>query len=325
MSVEKFTKQVEKQIDPIEVGTLHLMQKLIEPIPTPIQKQIIHNSSKDKPYMGFVVEPYSLFIAYKIKDLDYFREQLPTGFSLHKTKISNKSDEDYYFILGAFSARTSGFMGNRIEGYVIAKDEKTNLTSWVIVDYVTNTISYDPANVLIGSNVDEGFITTTFDGQILVDMNNSNYNLQVSVNTKGSMEVLLDEDLWVLGNLSVAYGRKFSREGHPFGLIFNKDEMQSANQVDVQSIAIKSNTWFSQYLEEEPSEVLYFQFAQHFISESPGSHNQLHDTMQLQTMHDKILETNINKYANSNFSKVIEISILINILLGLIIIATIIF
>ncbi len=93
--------------------------------------------------MGFVVEPYSSFLCYEIADIDKAKSLLPDGFKLIKTKVFENDEPKYYCIFGCFRAHTSAFWGARTEFYIIAEDQKTGLLSWIIVDYDTDTISYD--------------------------------------------------------------------------------------------------------------------------------------------------------------------------------------
>jgi hypothetical protein len=144
MNKKDFIKGVEKLVDPIDVGTLHFMQSINNFIPKKIQKRMVASSGKITPYMGFVVEPYSHFLFYELKDLEKAKDLLPEGFNLRKTRIFDDDTLKYYGILGCFKAHTSGFWGMRVEFYIIAEDESTGLLSWIIVDYDTNTITYDP-------------------------------------------------------------------------------------------------------------------------------------------------------------------------------------
>jgi hypothetical protein len=84
MSKTNFVKDVERLIDPISVGTLHFMQSFNQLLPKRIQKAIVKSSSKQTPYMGFVVEPYSLFLCHEIIDLHRLSLCSPAALSLSK-------------------------------------------------------------------------------------------------------------------------------------------------------------------------------------------------------------------------------------------------
>jgi hypothetical protein len=149
MNKDGFIKGVERLVNPIDVGTLHFVQSFNNYIPKKIQKKMVASSGQVTPYMGFVVEPYSYFLCYEIDDLEKAENLLPNGFKLAKTRVFEDDEPRYYGIFGCFNAHTSGFWGMRVEFYIIAEDENTGLLSWIIVDYDTNTITYDPKKWLI--------------------------------------------------------------------------------------------------------------------------------------------------------------------------------
>ena len=82
-----FTKGVERLIDPINVGTIHFIEFFNSLLPKAIQRILVNSSSKKTPHMGFVVEPYSYFLCYEIKDLARANTLIPDNFQLVKTKI----------------------------------------------------------------------------------------------------------------------------------------------------------------------------------------------------------------------------------------------
>ena len=123
MNKDNFSKGAERLVDPISVGSLHFIQQFNQLLPKPFQKLIVKASSKKTPYMGFVVEPYSLFLCYEIADLEKATALLPDGFELIKTKIFAQDEPKYYCIFGCFRAHTSAFWGMRAEFYIIAENK----------------------------------------------------------------------------------------------------------------------------------------------------------------------------------------------------------
>lgn len=84
---KNFTKNVEKLINPITVGTLHFLQSFNDKLPKKIQKKMIEKSAKSNSLMGFVVEPYCYFLAYEITNKFIFEHELPNNFKLTKSKF----------------------------------------------------------------------------------------------------------------------------------------------------------------------------------------------------------------------------------------------
>ncbi len=305
MKVNKFIAGVEKLVDPITVGTLHFMQGFNNNIPVKLQRKMIEKSSAENPLMSFVVDPYGFYIGYQIIDLDYFNQLIPDGFKLIKTKMFEQDEEQYYFILGVFNARTSGFMGARVEAYVICEDERTGLTSWVIIDYDTNTISYDPKNGLVGANCPNGYVTTTYEGKLQVEMGHENRNLRFTSDLLKGKSQKLNQKLWIEGNLSVAYGKNLADDIQVFALQFVPEEMQMANEIALDAINIIENSWYRDMISEEPIKIACFPYAQHFLSDAPYHRTILTNELELKQQISKIDFKQINVYSVSKFRQII--------------------
>jgi len=178
--------------------------------------------------LGFVVEPYSYFLCYEIKDIEQAKYILPEGYKILKTKIFEDTEPGYYGIIGCFNAHTSEFWGLRIEFYIIAEDTKTGMISWIIIDYDTNTITYDPKNGLSDPNATGSIMTTDYKGIIYCDIKNkSERMLEFESDISTGEMTLLDQRLWIEGNLSVAYGKyKTNGDSEKFSLTFNPLEFK---------------------------------------------------------------------------------------------------
>lgn len=222
--------------------------------------------------MGFVVEPYSYFLCYELNDIEKAKELLPDDFELVKTSVFEGEEPKHHCIFGCINAHTSAFWGLRIELYLIAENKKTGLLSWIIVDYDTNTVSYDEKRGLMGSNTNNSIITTNYDGTIIVEVNRKD-NLRKLVFesdiTKGEFKPL-EQRLWVEGNLSIGYGKNFSKEDAGiFSLKFDPLEVEKALKIPLDSLNMKINSWFPGLFKDTPSQLVCFPYAQHFISDSP--------------------------------------------------------
>lgn len=302
-----FIKGVERLVDPIDVGTLHFVESFTKKIPKDLQEKLVEKSGDKTPYMGFVVEPYSYFLAYELKDLQKASELLPEGFQLVKTKIFDDDEPKYYGIFGCFNAHTSGFWGLRVEFYIIAQDSASGLMSWIIVDYDTNTITYDPKNGFTDPNSSGSLITSDYDGQLHIDVKNKNGRVLVATSNieEGKMKSL-DKRLWVEGNLSIAYGRN-KINGNPglFSLIFNPKEFERALRMPKGSYQIEANNWYPGLFMDAPSEVVCFPYAQHFLSDSPGHSSLLYDENELKDKIQTVDFSKINVFSTKGFSKMI--------------------
>lgn len=268
--MKTFVKNVEKMIDPMDVGTIHFMQTYFNAVPPKAQYNFIKSGSKKNPYMGLVVEPYSLFLCYEIVDIEKAQRMIPDGFKLIKTKVAEKDEPKYYCIFGCFNVHTSAFWGTRLEFYVIAENEKTGMLSWVIIDVDTDTVSFDEKKGLSGGNTTGCVFTSTYEGNLITDIQGKDRKLMVSASILDGHSQFVDERLWVEGNLSVAYGPLLADDHTPFSVAFYPKEFEKGLVLPSKDVSVEANTWYPGLFEEVPSMVLCFPFAQHFVSDSPG-------------------------------------------------------
>lgn len=273
MKIDDFAYGSERLVNPIEVGRIHYLQKWLRKLPNSWQRKIITSASKKSPKMGFVVEPYAFFLFYEIKDLDKVNPLLPDGFEVMKSRVFNGDGEKYYGIVSIFRLHASTFWGARSEFYVVAKNTKTGLMSWVILDYVSDTISYDKKHGLRSAEAEKAVITTTCEGKLLADISNMNDGRRVccEAGLSHSKVRALDEKLWIEGNTSIAYGKEIAVDGELFSLTFMPEEMTEAWEVPLEDVSVKELSWFPEVLSGELSQAACFPFAQHMLSDSPGT------------------------------------------------------
>lgn len=310
MKNQEFITAVEKLVNPIEGGAMHVIQQYNQMLPVSIQHKLIKSSSNKNPYMGFIVDPYCLFTCFKITDLGYFQNLIDSNFKLIKTSVFDNDQPEYYVIISSFNVRTSAFFGNRIEAYVICEDVRTGLLTWVIIDVMSNTISYEQHFGLVGANADS-IVTTSFDGSVLVSSHRDDIKYNAVTNRLGDVD-LLDKRLWIEGNLSVGYGKLLSDNSDVFSLLFDVGEVESAVVVD--EIDVECN-WFGDAMEAVPNISLVFPYAQHFISSSPGAESVVHNQAEMEAVRDSIDFDNLVVYSSSGMFKLQQ-----RITLGLIVI-----
>ena len=321
-----FTKEVEKLIDPITVGTIHFIQYFNSLLPKSVQRKVMESSSKKTPYMGFVVEPYSYFLCYEIKDIKYAESLIPDNFELIKTSIFACDEPKYYGIFGFINAHTSAFFGLRVEFYIIALNKLTGLLSWIIIDYDTNTITYDNKNGLRSPNSSGSVITTDYNGNVIADVKNANHQFAFISNIKNGVMTNLDQRLWLEGNLSIGYGKNLSKlNGDIFSLKFNPSEVKEALRIDSKDLDITTNTWYPGLLEDSPSEIVCFPYAQHYVSDAPGYASNLKDREELEDSIGKIDFDNIQVFSTTKIRKMFLIGSLISMLIIVILIILLIF
>jgi hypothetical protein len=271
---EKFIRNVESLIDPKEVSYLYFFQGFKRLLPRSLFKKVLNKTSKKTPYMGFVIEPYSLFLFFKLKNIEKAKSLLPERYELKKTKIFADEESEHYLGMGVFNTRASTFWGSRLESYLVAEDKKTGLISWIFIDILSNTIIAVPSVGVADRNSKNAIYTTSSKGDILLDFKEDTTDRQIILTgniTNGKIRNL-DQPLWVLGNTSIGHSKKYSdnKNDDTLAVIFDPAEVEKTLDIPIDDIHLKFNTLFPDLAEPELCKVLCFPFAQHYIADSPG-------------------------------------------------------
>jgi len=288
---EKFIKGVESLIKPMAVSNLLFFQRLKGLLPPLLMKKMLLRASKNTPLIGFVIEPYSLFLFFKLKDFEYAKSMLPDRYELAKTKIFADEEPDYYMGIGNLNTRASSFWGMRQESYLIATDKETGLLSFIFIDILSNTLIAMPQNGIDDPNCKKAIFTTSARGEVFLHFieNKTNRGLQFSGSIKRGRMRKLYQSLWLMGNTSIAFSKKHNDgDDNPFAVIFDPAEVEEALDIPVEDIQIAENTLFPGLAHSEPSRVVCFPFAQHYIADSPGCRTIVRDREDLIDKYNKL-------------------------------------
>ncbi len=262
-------------MDPMMVGKTHYMQTKLSKLPVCLQKKIVTAATKKATKMPFVVEPYCTFLFYEIPDPSKIQKFMPTDFVPAKSKVfDTPGPAKYYGIVSMFRIHTSVFWGARAEYYLVAENQKTGLLSWVMMDYLSDTISYDEKNGLKSPDAHHSVMTTTCEGDFICEMKSDDGRKKAEclLNLKRAKMKPLNQKLWIEGNTSIAYGRLAGEpDGDLFSLTFMPEEMTEAldiplSEVKFASVATNTTGKFGAVLERAVS----FPYAQHMLSDAPG-------------------------------------------------------
>lgn len=306
---ENFVSNVEKLINPVEVGTIHFVHGINRMLSIGIQNKLSELASKNTPIMGFVVEPYSSFLCYELLDLHKANELIPDGFRLVKTKIFETDEEEkYYVIFGSIRAHTSAFWGARMEFYIIGEDIKTGLLTWIIIDYDTDTVAQDKKHGLREANSKDAVVTTDYNGKVIVSIKNEIEKRELIFNCDSSKGILkpIYKRLWIEGNLSITYGKELSNgKARPFGLIFEPEEMDNALSIPLSATQITSNSWYPNMISKKPISVVVFPYAQHFLANTSDKPITIKNVNELRNASKNIDFKEINTISASGFKYLI--------------------
>ncbi len=273
MNILDFAIGTERLVDPMEVGKVHHLQTKLNKLPICLQKTIVKSATKKATKMPFIVEPYAFFLFYEIPNPSKIQKYLPDGFVPAEFSIFEGDEPKYYGIVSNFRIHTSVFWGARSEFYLVAKNLQTGLLSWIIMDYISDTISYDEKHGLKSPDVKNAVMTTTCEGDVVIDMASTDRQKLVKcvANLKNAVMRPLDQTLWIEGNTSIAYGR---RAGEPdadlFSLTFFPEEMKQALDVPLKDVRDADAYTKSARLDATLQKAVCFPYAQHMLSDAPG-------------------------------------------------------
>jgi hypothetical protein len=291
---EKFIKRVESLIRPMEVSNILFFQKLKRLLPQFIMKRLLYRASKKTPYIGFVIDPYSLFLFFRLSDIEYAKSLLPDRYELAETRLLTDDEPDYYMGIGNLNTRASTFWGTRLEAYLIATDKETGLLSFIFIDILSNTIIALPTKGIADPNCQRAIFTTNARGDVFLDIeeDRTNRKLLLTGSIKRGEMRRLDQRLWLMGNTSIGHCKRFADgDDNPFAVIFDPAEVYEALDIPPQDIRITENTLFPGLAQQEISRVICFPFAQHYIADSPGCYTPVKDPDDLISKYNRLADT----------------------------------
>ncbi len=274
MNILEYAKGVEKLVSPMGVGKTHYLQTKLSKLPVWMQRKIVSSATKKADKMPFVVEPYCFFLFYEIPDPTKVQKFMPDGFVPAESAVFEGGPKKYYGIVSMFRIHTSVFWGARAEYYLVGKNTETGLLSWIMMDYISDTISYDEKHGLKSPDMMSSVMTTTCEGDFVCEMKSidKKKKAECQASLLRSKMKPLDQKLWIEGNTSIAYGRLAGEtDGDLFSLTFFPEEMKQALDVPLEDVrlaevATATTGKFGAVLERAAC----FPFAQHMLSDSPG-------------------------------------------------------
>lgn len=289
---ERFIKGVESLINPMAVSDLLFFQKLKKLLPPIILKKLLFRASRNTPYIGFAIDPYSLFLFFRLSNIENAKSILPERYELARTRLFIDDEPDYYMGIGNLNTRASTFWGTRQEVYLIAKDKTSGLISFIFIDILSNTIIALPAEGIADPNCSKAIFTTNSKGEIFLDIQEKKTERRLSLTgsiKRGKMR-MLDQDLWLMGNTSIGHCRKYTHGGEdvPFAVIFDPAEVLEALEIPTEDIRISENTLYPGLAHPELSKAICFPFAQHYIADSPGIYTKVNNRDELISKYNEI-------------------------------------
>ena len=319
---EAFIKLVENLIDPAEVCDLYFFQRFKAFLPKSSFKKMLAKTSRKTPYMGFVIEPYSLFMFFRLKDVEKARALLPDRYELTKSAVFAGEEADHYLGMGIFNTKASTFWGTRLESYLIAKDRETGLVSWIFIDIISDTLIALPSEGVADRNTKRAIYTTSSKGDVFLDIkeDRSGRRLHLRGNISRGVRRVLDQPLWVLGNTSIAHSRELAGNNEdPFAVIFDPAEVEAAMDIPLDDISLRENSLFPALAEPEPCKVLCFPYAQHYIADSPGCRTSIKNERDMVENYHRLAKLEgVKTFSTHGIKRMFLSSIILSILISMV-------
>ena len=288
---EPFVRTVESLIRPTEVSDIVFFGSLRRFIPPALFKRVLYNTSRRYPRIGFVIEPYCLFLFFRLRDVEKARQLLPQRYELAKARVFEGDPPEFYFGMGIFNTRASTFWGSRLETYLIAKDQVTGITSWIFADILSDTTIAHPGTGIADPNCAQALYTTNSRGDVFLDFRRANQDrgLEVRGNLTRGTRRPLEQDLWIMGNTSIGHTTSFGSDtDDPFAVVFDPGEVASALEIPVDDLRILRNTILPAFAEQDLRKAVCFPFAQHYIADSPGQRTFVKDPQDMVAKYHEI-------------------------------------
>ncbi|MFP4364871.1 MAG: hypothetical protein ACLFR1_13495 [Spirochaetia bacterium] len=313
---EKFIKQTEGLIDPAQVSDLYFFQRFRNFIPAPLFKKMLIKTSRKTPYMGFVIDPYCMFLFFKLKDIERAKNILPDRYELVKSSVFDDEKPEYYHGMGIFNTKASTFWGTRLESYLIAKDKETGLVSWIFIDIISNTLIALPKPGVADRNSSSAIHTTNAKGDIFIDISEdrTGRRLRLTGNITRGKRRGLDQPLWIGGNTSIGHSRELSEgKDDPFAVIFDPIEVETALDIPLEDVQLQENTLFPGLAEAELAKVICFPYSQHYIADSPGCRTYIKDTEDMIKNYKKVADLkDVRPFSTKSIKRLFFASIILS-------------
>jgi hypothetical protein len=313
---ERFIKLVENLIDPAAVCDLYFFQRFKSLLPRPWFRKMLEKTSRKTPHMGFVIEPYSFFLFFRLKDIGKARALLPDRYELVKTGIVAGEEPGFFLGMGIFNTKASTFWGTRLEAYLVATDKETGLVSWIFIDIISDTLIALPKKGVTDRNTKRAIHTTNSRGEIFVDIgeDRTGRRLRVKADITRGVKRALDQPLWVLGNTSIAFSRELAdKTEDPFAVIFDTAEVATALDLPPAAVRVEENSLFPDLAEPEPFRALCFPYAQHYVADSPGCRTVVRNMREMTENYDKLADLPEAKtFSTRNIKRLFFLSIILS-------------
>lgn len=119
-------------------------------LPSLIQKTLFSWTGLEQRVMPFHVQPGSTWLGYEITNPDWIQAQLPPHLELAPISVLNNMPPTQLLFFNFFHVDSFFLSGHRLEFVTVAQHTLTGKYHFVILDYISDTISSDPTHFFRG-------------------------------------------------------------------------------------------------------------------------------------------------------------------------------
>lgn len=199
-------------------------------LPSRIQQWIYDRSMIGNTTMSFYVEPGSTWLAYPITNDTRIKSMIPPGVELTETSIFPGFPEQKYLLFNYFRVSTPFFQGTRLEVVTVVEEKTTCKKRFLILDYLSDTVSSDPKAVFRRANDKTMSVSSTTDGNIMYTA--TNFSITFSPNS--NVHAVLHPHFYRDANERIYYGTPVSHS--PNELDFNQTDVKRVVRIRPSSL-----------------------------------------------------------------------------------------
>lgn len=109
--LRRYIKTTEHMVVPEKVASTTQGSTFLRKLPLGLQRYIVNRGARTNPFMSFIVEPYSVFLAFEVTDIESAEKFLPPNYSLYPSAMFNDTEKRSCAIISAFNVHTNVFWG----------------------------------------------------------------------------------------------------------------------------------------------------------------------------------------------------------------------
>ena len=188
-----------------------------------LQSKFLTWTGLDKHPISFHVKDHSTWLAYEITSPEKVQEQLPPNLQLSPISVFNET-ERYALFYNFFEVHSPFFQGHRLEFVTVGQDRDKGTKHFVILDYLSDTISSDPTMIFRKASRSQMNIFRNMTSPVHACEIPKEFYLLCAHSIRSSSNLFVRPEFGIDCNKEIYYGS--SRVHQPNKLSFNSSDTQ---------------------------------------------------------------------------------------------------